>query len=30
MVRTGLLYDLLGATLIWITLRLLCPVIGLI
>ncbi|MGH7205203.1 MAG: SLC13 family permease [Nitrospiraceae bacterium] len=29
MLRTGLLYDLLGAVLIWITLRLLCPVVGL-
>jgi sodium-dependent dicarboxylate transporter 2/3/5 len=29
MIRTGLLFDLLGAMLIWITLRLLCPVLGL-
>ncbi|MGH7228274.1 MAG: SLC13 family permease, partial [Nitrospiraceae bacterium] len=30
MLRTGLLYDLLGAILIWITLRLLCPLLGLV
>lgn len=30
MLRTGLLYDLLGAILIWITLRLLCPLVGLV
>jgi sodium-dependent dicarboxylate transporter 2/3/5 len=29
MVRAGILYDLLGAILIWIVLRILCPVIGL-
>lgn len=29
MVRVGLLYDLLGAVLIWIVLRLLCPLVGL-
>jgi sodium-dependent dicarboxylate transporter 2/3/5 len=29
MLRTGLLYDLLGAILIWLTLRLLCPLVGL-
>jgi len=29
MLRTGLLYDLLGATLIWLTLRLMCPLVGL-
>ncbi|TAJ22525.1 MAG: DASS family sodium-coupled anion symporter, partial [Nitrospirae bacterium] len=29
MVRTGLLFDLLGSILIWLTLRLLCPVLGL-
>ena len=28
MLRTGLLYDLLGAILIWLTLRLLCPLVG--
>ena len=30
MLRTGLLYDLLGAILIWVTLRLLCPIVGLV
>lgn len=29
MIRTGLLVDLLGALLIWLTLRLLCPALGL-
>jgi sodium-dependent dicarboxylate transporter 2/3/5 len=29
MIRSGLIFDLLGATLIWITLRLLCPLLGL-
>lgn len=29
MIRSGLLFDLLGATLIWLTLRLLCPLLGL-
>jgi sodium-dependent dicarboxylate transporter 2/3/5 len=29
MLRTGLLYDLLGAILIWLTLRLMCPLVGL-
>lgn len=29
MLRAGLLFDLLGGVIIWITLRLLCPVIGL-
>lgn len=29
MLCTGLLYDLLGAALIWLTLRLLCPLLGL-
>ena len=30
MVRAGLLFDLLGTILIWITLRLLCPLVGLV
>ena len=30
MLRTGLLFDLLGAALIWLTLRLLCPIVGLV
>ena len=30
MIRAGLLFDLVGAVLIWITLRLLCPMIGLV
>ena len=30
MLRTGLLFDLLGAVLIWLTLRLLCPIVGLV
>ena len=29
MIRTGLLFDLLGAILIWLVLRLLCPLLGL-
>lgn len=29
MIRTGLLFDLLGAAIIWLTLRLLCPLLGL-
>ncbi len=29
MVRAGLLFDLIGATFIWLTLRLLCPLLGL-
>lgn len=29
MIRTGLLFDLLGSILIWLTLRLLCPLLGL-
>jgi sodium-dependent dicarboxylate transporter 2/3/5 len=30
MIRTGLMFDLLGALLIWLTLRLLCPLLGLV
>ena len=30
MLRTGLLFDLLSAILIWLTLRLLCPIVGLV
>ncbi len=30
MLRTGLLFDLLGAIMIWLTLRLLCPLVGLV
>jgi len=30
MIRAGLIFDLVGAVLIWITLRLLCPLVGLV
>ncbi|MGH7164756.1 MAG: SLC13 family permease [Nitrospiraceae bacterium] len=30
MIRAGLLFDLVGAALIWVTLRLLCPILGLV
>jgi sodium-dependent dicarboxylate transporter 2/3/5 len=30
MIRTGLLFDVLGAILIWLTLRVVCPLLGLI
>lgn len=30
MIRAGLLFDLLGAVVIWLTLRLLCPLLGLV
>ncbi|MBI4400879.1 MAG: SLC13/DASS family transporter [Nitrospirae bacterium] len=30
MIMTGLLVDLLGAVIIWLTLRLLCPIVGLV
>jgi sodium-dependent dicarboxylate transporter 2/3/5 len=30
MIRAGLLFDLAGAVLIWVTLRVLCPILGLV
>ncbi|HYL81977.1 MAG TPA: DASS family sodium-coupled anion symporter, partial [Candidatus Acidoferrum sp.] len=30
MIRAGILFDLLGAAMIWLTLRLLCPLVGLV